>query len=132
MRGASAGKKLGTPPPMAKHGVVFEGLLDPRVPGYVQVLREHGGLYDGLYIPCAYEGRQCVKRVADESPLCPSRPRTPPEKGELSSEVKGAWDAYFAENDLSAEAVVSEAWVAPDDDASSATSSSCSESSRRE
>lgn len=89
-------------------------------------------MYDGLYIPCTYEGRQCVKRVADESPLCPSRPRTPPEKGELSSDVKGAWDAYFAENDLSAEAVVSDAWAAPDDGASSAASSSCSESSRRE
>lgn len=38
VRGAGSSEKLGTPPPMAKHCMVFEGSLDPRVPGYVQVL----------------------------------------------------------------------------------------------
>ena len=109
---------------MAKHGMIFEGVL---VGSYVRVVRESSGLYDGLYVPTSYEGRVCVKRVADETPLRPSRPRTPPEQGELSSEVKGAWEAYFAESGISAEAVVSEAWAA-EDDASSTSSSSCSES----
>ena len=80
-------------------------------------------MYDGLYVPTSYEGRACVKRVADETPLRPARPRTPPEQGELSSDVKGAWDRYFAEND-----VVREAWAAAADEAASTSSSSCSES----
>ena len=120
VRGPGSNHKLSTPPPMAKHGMVFEGML---VSGYVRVLRESSGLYAGLYVPTSYEGRQCVKRIADGSPLVPSRPRTPPEQGELSSDVKGAWDRYFAEND-----VVREAWAAADDDAASTSSSSCSES----
>ena len=120
VRGPGSNHKFGTPPPMARHGMVFEGLLGQ---GYVKVIREASGLYDGLYVPTSYEGRACVKRVADETPLRPSRPRTPPEQGELSSDVKGAWDRYFAEND-----VVREAWAAADDDAASTSSSSCSES----
>ena len=119
VRGPGSNHKLSTPPPMAKHGMVFEGML---VSGYVRVLRESSGLYAGLYVPTSYEGRQCVKRIADGSPLVPSRPRTPPEQGELSSDVKGAWDRYFAENDI-----VREAWAAADDDAASTSSSSCSE-----
>ena len=120
VRGPGSAQKLSHPPPMAKHGMVFEGLLEG---GYVRVVRESSGLYAGLYVPTSYEGRQCVKRIADGSPLVPSRPRTPPEQGELSSDVKGAWDRYFAEND-----VVREAWAAADDDAASTSSSSCSES----
>ena len=120
VRGPGSTQKLSHPPPMAKHGMVFEGIL---VEGYVRIMRESSGLYDGLYVPCAYEGRVCVKRIADGSPLVPSRPRTPPEQGELSSDVKGAWDRYFAENDI-----VREAWAAADDDAASTSSSSCSES----
>ena len=123
VRGPGSTQKLSHPPPMAKHGMIFEGVL---VGSYVRVVRESSGLYDGLYVPTSYEGRRCVKRVADSTPLCPSRPRTPPEQGELSSDVKGAWDRYFAESGASAEAVVSEAWAAEDDAAS--TSSSCSES----
>ena len=119
VRGPGSSHKLGTPPPMAKHGMVFEGVL---ISGYVKVIREASGLYVGLYVPTSYEGRRCVKRVADTTPLRPSRPRTPPEQGELSSDVKGAWDRYFAEND-----VVREAWAAADDDAASTSSSSCSE-----
>ena len=124
VKGPGSAQKLSTPPPMAKHGMVFEGLL---VGSYVRVVRESSGLYDGLYVPCAYEGRRCVQRVADSTPLRQSRPRTPPEQGELSSDVKGAWDRYFADNGISAEAVVNEAWAA-DDDAASTSSSSCSES----
>ena len=127
VRGPGSAQKLSNPPPMAKHGMIFEGLLDPRVTGYVRVLRESSGLYGGLYVPTSYEGRQCIKKVADGSPLVPSRPRTPPEQGELSSDVKGAWDRYFAESGISAEAVVSEAWAA-EDDAASTSSSSGSES----
>ena len=118
VRGPGSNHKLSTPPPMAKHGMIFEGVL---VGSYVRVIRESSGLYTGLYVPTSYEGRVCVKRVADTTPLRPARPRTPPERGELSSDVKGAWDRYFAEND-----VVREAWAAADDDAAS-TSSSCSE-----
>ena len=120
VRGPGSTQKLSTPPPMAKHGMIFEGVL---VGGYVRIIREASGLYDGLYVPTSYEGRQCVKRVADGSPLVASRPRTPPERGELSSDVKGAWDRYFAENDI-----VREAWAAADDGAASTSSSSCSES----
>ena len=123
VRGPGSAQKLSNPPPMAKHGMVFEGRLDPGVLGYVRIIRESSGLYEGLYVPCAYEGRRCVKRVADETPLRPARPRTPPEQGELSSDVKGAWDRYFAENDI-----VREAWAAAADDAASTSSSSCSES----
>ena len=112
---------------MARHGMVFEGQVDPGIPGYVRVARESTGLYMGMFIPTSFEGRQCVKRVADDSPLVPSRPRTPPERGELSSEVKGAWEAHFAESGISADEVVSEAWAA-EDDAASTSSSSCSES----
>ena len=119
VRGPGSNQKLSTPPPMAKHGMIFEGVL---VGSYVRVVRESSGIYDGLYVPTSYEGRRCVRRVADGSPLVPSRPRTPPEQGELSSDVKGAWDRYFAEND-----VVREAWAAADDDAASTSSSSCSE-----
>ena len=126
VRGPGSAQKLSTPPPMARHGMIFEGLLDPRVSGYVRIIRESSGLYGGLYVPCAYEGRWCVRKVADETPLRPARPRTPPEQGELSSDVKGAWDRYFAENDI-----VREAWAAADDDAAS-TSSSSSASSRGE
>ena len=122
VRGPGSAQKLSHPPPMAKHGMIFEGSVDPGVPGYVRVIRESSGLYGGLYVPTSYEGRQCVRRVADTTPLRPSRPRTPPEQGELSSDVKGAWDRYFAEND-----VVREAWAAADDDAASTSSSSCSE-----
>ena len=124
VRGPGSTQKLTTPPPMAKHGMVFEGVLEG---GYVRIIRESRGLYDGLYVPCAYEGRRCVKRVADTTPLRPSRPRTPPEQGELSSDVKSAWDRYFAENGISTDAIVSEAWAA-EDDAASTSSSSCSES----
>ena len=124
VKGPGSTQKLSTPPPMAKHGMVFEGVLEG---GYVRIIHESSGLYGGLYVPTSYEGRRCVKRVADSTPLRPSRPRTPPEQGELSSDVKGAWDRYFAENGISAEAVVSEAWAA-EDDASSTSSSSCSES----
>ena len=120
--GPGSTNKFGTVPPMARHGMVFAGLLDPADPGYVLVVREASGLYDGLYVPCAYEGRRCVQRVADSTPLRPARPRTPPEQGELSSDVKGAWDRYFAENDI-----VREAWAAADDGAASTSSSSCSE-----
>ena len=123
VRGPGSAQKLSNPPPMAKHGMIFEGSVDPGVPGYVRVIRESSGLYGGLYVPTSYEGRQCVRRVADTTPLRPSRPRTPPEQGELSSDVKGAWDRYFAEND-----VVREAWAAADDGAASTSSSSCSES----
>ena len=119
VRGPGSTHKFGTVPPMAKHGMVFEGLL---VSAYVRVVRESSGTYAGLYVPTSYEGRACVKRVADETPLRPARPRTPPEQGELSSDVKGAWDRYFAENDI-----VREAWAAADDDAASTSSSSCSE-----
>ena len=119
VRGPGSNQKLSTPPPMAKHGMVFEGIL---VEGYVRVIRESSGIYAGLYVPTSYEGRVCVKRVADETPLRPARPRTPPEQGELSSDVKGAWDRYFAESD-----VVREAWAAADDDAASTSSSSGSE-----
>ena len=119
VRGPGSTQKLSHPPPMAKHGMVFEGIL---VEGYVRVVRESSGLYDRLYVPTSYEGRQCVRRVADTTPLRPSRPRTPPEQGELSSDVKGAWGRYFAENDI-----VREAWAAADDDAASTSSSSCSE-----
>ena len=104
---------------MAKHGMVFEGMLEG---GYVRITREASGLYTGLYVPTSYEGRRCVQRVADTTPLRPARPRTPPEQGELSSDVKGAWDRYFAEND-----VVRDAWAAADDGAASTSSSSCSE-----
>ena len=121
VRGPGSSHKLSTPPPMAKHGMIFEGVLDPGA-GYVRVIRESSGLYDGLYVPTSYEGRACVKRVADSTPLRPARPRTPPEQGELSSDVKSAWDRYFKEND-----VVREAWAAADDDAASTSSSSCSE-----
>ena len=120
VRGPGSTQKLSHPPPMAKHGMVFEGIL---VEGYVRIIRESSGLYGGLYVPCAYEGRRCVRRVADSTPLRPARPRTPPEQGELSSDVKGAWDRYFAEAGISVEAVVGEAWAA-DGDASSTTSSS--------
>ena len=126
VRGPGSTQKLSTPPPMAKHGMIFEGVLDAQS-GYVRIIRESSGLRGGLYVPTSYEGRRCVQRVADSTPLRPSRPRTPPEQGELSSEVKSAWEAYFAENGISAEAVVSEAWAA-EDDASSTSSSSCSES----
>ena len=120
VRGPGSNQKLSTPPPMAKHGMVFEGIL---VEGYVRVIRESSGIYAGLYVPTSYEGRVCVKRVADATPLRPARPRTPPEQSELSSDVKGAWDRYFAENDI-----VREAWAAVDDDAAStSSSSSCSE-----
>ena len=119
VRGPGSTHKFGNVPPMAKHGMVFEGVL---VSGYVRVFRESSGLYAGLYVPTSYEGRRCVQRVADETPLRPAQPRTPPEQGELSSDVKGAWDRYFAEND-----VVREAWAAADDDAASTSSSSCSE-----
>ena len=122
VRGPGSAQKLNHPPPTAKHGMIFEGSVDPGVPGYVRVIRESSGLYGGLYVPTLYGGRQCVRRVADTTPLRPSRPRTPPEQGELSSDVKGAWDRYFAEND-----VVREAWAAADDDAASTSSSSCSE-----
>jgi hypothetical protein len=124
VRGPGSNHKYGTPPPMAKHGMIFEGVL---VGSYVRVIRESSGLYNGLYVPTSYEGRRCVKKVADSTPLRPARPRTPPEQGELSSDVKGAWDRYFAENGISAEAVVTEAWAA-EDDAASTSSSSCSES----
>ena len=124
VKGPGSTQKLSTPPPMAKHGMVFEGVLEG---GYVRIIRESSGLYGGLYVPTSYEGRRCVQRVADTTPLRPSRPRTPPEQGELSSDVKGAWDRYFAESGISAEAVVSEAWAA-EDDAASTSSSSCSES----
>ena len=120
VRGPGSAQKLSHPPPMAKHGMVFEGVL---VGSYVRVVRESSGLYGGLYVPTSYEGRRCVKRVADSTPLRPARPRTPPEQGELSSDVKGAWDRYFAENDI-----VREAWAAADDGAASTSSSSCSES----
>ena len=120
VRGPGSTQKLSHPPPMAKHGMVFEGIL---VEGYVRIMRESSGLYDGLYVPTSFEGRLCVKKVADSTPLRPSRPRTPPEQGELSSDVKGAWDRYFAENEI-----VREAWAAADDDAASTSSSSCSES----
>ena len=122
VRGPGSAQKLSHPPPMAKHGMIFEGSVDPGVPGYIRVIRESSGLYGGLYVPTSYEGRQCVRRVADTTPLRPSRPRTPPEQGELSSDVKGAWGRYFAENDI-----VREAWAAADD-AASTSSSSCSES----
>jgi len=119
VRGPGSNHKLSTPPPMAKHGMVFEGMLEG---GYVRITREASGLYTGLYVPTSYEGRRCVQRVADTTPLRPARPRTPPEQGELSSDVKGAWDRYFAEND-----VVRDAWAAADDGAASTSSSSCSE-----
>jgi len=108
---------------MARHGMVFEGELDPGVPGYVRVARECTGLYTGLFVPTSFEGRVCVKRVPDDTPICPARPRTPPEQGELASDVKGAWNRYFAESGISVEEVVGEAWAA-DGDASSTTSSS--------
>ena len=78
VRGPGSTHKLSTPPPMAKHGMIFEGSVDPGVPGYVRVIRESSGLYGGLYVPTLYEGRQCVRRVADTTPLRPSRPRKPP------------------------------------------------------
>ena len=133
VRGPGSAQKLGTPPPMARHGMVFAGLLDPAVPGYVLVVRESSGLYDGLYVPTSFEGRLCVKKVADSTPLRPARPRTPPEQGELSSDVKGTWARYFAESGVSVEEVVSEAWAADGDASSTTSSSSCgSESSRLE
>ena len=131
VRGPGSAHKLSTPPPMARHGMVFEGVLDPGAAGYARVVRESSGLYTGLYVPTSYEGRVCVRRVADTTPLRPARPRTPPEQGELSSDVKGAWDRYFAESGISAEAVVSGAWAA-EDDAASTYSSSSSASSRGE
>ena len=121
--GPGSTNKFGTVPPMARHGMVFAGLLDPQVPGYVLIIRESSGLYDGLYVPTSYEGRACVKRVADSTPLRPARPRTPPERGELSADVRGTWARYFAEAGISVEEVVAEAWAA-DGDASSTTSSS--------
>ena len=133
VRGPGSAQKLGTPPPMARHGMVFAGLLDPAVPGYVLVVRESSGLYDGLYVPTSFEGRLCVKKVADSTPLRPARPRTPPERGELSADVQDTWDRYFAEAGISVEEVVGEAWAAADDASSTTSSSSCgSESSRLE
>ena len=130
VRGPGSNQKLSTPPPMAKHGMIFEGSLDPGVPGYVRITRESSGLYDGLYVPTSYEGRACVKRVADSTPLRPARPRTPPEQGELSSDVRGTWARYFAEAGISVEEVVAEAWAADGDASSTTSSSSCgSESS---
>ena len=130
VRGPGSAQKLGTPPPMARHGMVFAGLLDPAVPGYVLVVRESSGLYDGLYVPTSFEGRLCVKKVADSTPLRPARPRTPPERGELSADVQDTWARYFAENGISVEEVVSEAWAADGDASSTTSSSSCgSESS---
>ena len=130
VRGPGSAQKLSTPPPMAKHGMVFEGVLEG---GYVRIIRESSGLYDGLYVPCAYEGRRCVKRVADETPLRPARPRTPPERGELSADVRGTWARYFAEAGISVEEVVAEAWAADGDASSTTSSSSCgSESSMLE
>ena len=108
---------------MARHGMGFEGQVDPGIPGYVRVARESTGLYMGMFIPTSFEGRQCVKRVADDSPLVPSRPRTPPERGELSADVQDTWARYFSENGISVEEVVGGAWAA-DGDASSTTSSS--------
>lgn len=29
----------------------FKGLLDPTVKGMIRVLQEHGGYYDGLWLP---------------------------------------------------------------------------------
>ena len=40
VRGPGSNHKLSTPPPMAKHGMVFEGVLDS---GYVKVIRESSG-----------------------------------------------------------------------------------------
>ena len=115
---------------MARHGMVFEGEVDPAIPGYVRVARESTGLYTGLFVPTSFEGRLCVKKVADSTPLRPARPRTPPEQGELSSDVKGAWARYFAESGISVEEVVSETWAADGDASSTTSSSSCgSESS---
>ena len=115
---------------MARHGMVFEGQVDPGIPGYVRVARESTGLYMGMFIPTSFEGRQCVKRVADDSPLVPSRPRTPPERGELSADVQDTWARYFSENGISVEEVVGEAWAADGDASSTTSSSSCgSESS---
>ena len=110
---------------MARHGMVFEGEVDPAIPGYVRVARESTGLYTGLFVPTSFEGRLCVKKVADSTPLRPARPRTPPEQGELSSDVKGAWDRYFAEAGVSVEEVVAEAWAADGDASSTTSSSSC-------
>lgn len=90
-------KKLGVPPPIARHGMVFKGLVDPRCRGYVRVLEEHGAAYDGLWLPLYTEDFECIKRVADDHDLLPPRPRTPPVKGPLAPEVKAAWDAYFEE-----------------------------------
>ena len=115
---------------MARHGMVFEGEVDPAIPGYVRVARDSTGLYTGLFVPTSFEGRLCVKKVADSTPLRPARPRTPPEQGELSSDVKGAWARYFAESGISVEEVVSETWAADGDASSTTSSSSCgSESS---
>jgi hypothetical protein len=131
--GPGSTNKFGTVPPMARHGMVFAGLLDPQVPGYVLIIRESSGLYDGLYVPTSYEGRACVKRVADSTPLRPARPRTPPERGELSADVQGTWARYFAESGVSVEEVVAEAWAADGDASSTTSSSSCgSESSMLE
>ena len=57
VRGPGSAQKLSNPPPMAKHGMIFEGSVDPGVPGYVRVIRESSGLYGGLYVPTSYEGR---------------------------------------------------------------------------
>jgi len=132
VRGPGSTQKLSNPPPMAKHGMVFQGVLDAHV-GYVRIIRESSGLYGGLYVPWAYEGRACVRRVADETPIRPARPRTPPERGELSADVRDTWARYFAESGVSVEEVVREAWAADGDASSTTSSSSCgSESSRLE
>ena len=59
-----------------------------------------------------------------------ARPRTPPERGDLSADVQDTWARYFAEAGISVEEVVSEAWAADGDASSTTSSSSCgSESS---
>ncbi|KAH8097767.1 hypothetical protein JL720_678 [Aureococcus anophagefferens] len=99
--GPGSTRKISTPPPIARHGLRFKGLLDPLVHGYVRVLHEVGGFYDGLWLPRVSAGHECIKRMPEGTELCtelaPPRPRTPPVKGPLAPEVKAAWDAYFKE-----------------------------------
>jgi hypothetical protein len=95
--GPGSTRKISTPPPIARHGMRFKGLLDPLVHGYVRVLHEVGGFYDGLWLPRVSAGHECIKKMPDGTELAPPRPRTPPVKGPLAPEVKAAWDAYFKE-----------------------------------
>ena len=69
VRGPGSNHKLSTPPPMAKHGMVFEGVL---VGSYVRIIRESSGLYDGLYVPTSYEPSRAAGASSPSPIVLPS------------------------------------------------------------